>query len=421
MASAQWRIAGMAGLLLLAVASGCGRGETTAPKPGGEASAHKKLVVPPIDTGPVPETRAEDVVHAVLLGLQNDDPHVLWEALPESYRAEINGLVREFGRSVDPEVWDRGFATVQKAVRVGRAKRQFVLAHPVVEAAAGEDSDRVAADYEATLDLLGTLVHTDLSHAERLQTADAGGVLRQTAGGLMQQLSALSRLTPEDPFRSGFKRILTTLRVTTVEQVGDTAVLKLASPETGLEQDVAFVRVQGKWLPRTLAEGWSAGLDDAKESLRRVAAASREHRAAILDRLGRIDGVLEALAAAETQEDFNRVADEQFIAPLRASLQGGSTTAPADAPTADPGRRSVVVQFDRELDPATEEELQPRFSAITDDGQGLAIPRFASGVTQYEVMPVRDVEGFARRIDFAEVLRVDAAGRTIAVRGAAAP
>lgn len=391
------------------------------------AGCHKQT--PPVDTAAAPEGRpavepvappremiAEEAVRGVLAGLRDDQPDAVWQALPASYQRDANDLLHHFADAMDADVWRRSFATLGKVVGVLRDKKGLVLAHPLVVQLAGDNLERVKTDYDLTINLLGTLVHSDLADRERLRTADMGDLLRTTGRTLMQQAGTFSRLTPGDPFQRGFKKTLADMRVATVEQSGDMATLRITWPGARRGEPVPFVRIEGKWLPRSLADGWKPAVTDLGDSLQNTAEMTRANRERILAQLDRLDGVLDQLQSAETQEQFNQAVAEQIVAPLRAILQGiPAAVAPSPDPL-PPGGDSVVVIFDRELDAAEEEALQLNFSPLTDDGQGLAIPHIEKGTTRYDIAPVRDVAAFARRIDFAEVIAIDPAARTIRVR-----
>ena len=54
----------------------------------------------------------------------------MWEALPASYQKDVHGLLTEFSAKMDPQIWDNGFATAQKLVRVLEEKKEYLLKGP---------------------------------------------------------------------------------------------------------------------------------------------------------------------------------------------------------------------------------------------------------------------------------------------------
>jgi len=69
------------------------------------------------------------------------------------------------------------------------------------------------------------------------------------------------------------------------------------------------------------------------------------------------------------------------------------------------------------LNEADGHEVGAKLAPITDDLKLAVVfgPNFREGITEFTVTPVSDVAGFAKRIDFATVLAVDAAQRTVTV------
>src|SRR5262245_6119412 len=53
---------------------------------------------------PIPET-ADAAVQAVLGGLRQNRPDVLWEALPASYQRDLSEIVHLFAARLNPEAW----------------------------------------------------------------------------------------------------------------------------------------------------------------------------------------------------------------------------------------------------------------------------------------------------------------------------
>src|SRR5262249_31747576 len=150
---------------------------------------------------------------------------------------------------MDPEIWNNGVAAARKLARVLKEKQQFL--RPREQAAALE---RPATDWGQVADVLETLLASDLADLEKLKKADAGKLLADTGGQLLAQARAFSKLGPRDFFGQNLDQ-LANLRVTPVQSSADKATLKFEAPD----QDPAlyeFVRVEGKWIPKNLAENW---------------------------------------------------------------------------------------------------------------------------------------------------------------------
>ena len=82
----------------------------------------------------LPDTPDGTVV-AVAQKLVNHHPEIVWEALPESYRADINELTSTFAERMDPEVYDQVMALANRAVEVLQQKKDLILASEAFESA----------------------------------------------------------------------------------------------------------------------------------------------------------------------------------------------------------------------------------------------------------------------------------------------
>ena len=246
----------------------------------------------------------DQAVMAVVNGLGENQPQVIWQALPASYQNDVSGLVREFAGQMQDSLWDRTFGTLTELTRVLDGKRQFVLEHPMVAEQLSK-SPNAEVTYDAVVALLKTLLNSDISSLQRLSDFDGERFLATTGSQVMARMGDLAALAPEqtetlDEFRS--------LNVTLSRMEGERAWILVEKADEDPEE-VEFVLVEGKWVPAAMAEGWDSGIADAREQLSQVAVdpAQTAQAGAVLMM---VDGALEGLLAAQTSEEF------------QASLQG---------------------------------------------------------------------------------------------------
>ena len=241
---------------------------------------------------------ADQAVMAVVAGLKEDQPQVIWQALPASYQDDVSGLVREFAGQMEDSLWDQTFGTLAKLTRVLGEKRQFVLEHPLVAERLSQ-SPNAEATYDAVVTLLKTLLTSDISNLERLSDFDGERFLATTGSQVMAQMGDLVALAPDS--KETLDEI-SSLHVALSRTEGDRAWIMVEQPgeET---REVEMVLVEGKWLRAEMAEAWDSGIASAREQLRQVAfdpAATAQAGAM----LAMVDGALEGLLAAQTSEEF---------------------------------------------------------------------------------------------------------------------
>lgn len=432
-----------------------------------------------VDEGrqPVPAApdSADAAVLAVARGIAQNRPEALWEFLPPSYRRDVNDTVHEFARRMDAELWDRTFLFLDRVTKLCRKHRDTILSSPALQQADGIDSSALAANWDRALGLVDLLVDSDLSDLQKLKRFDGGRFLANTGGDLMQQLAALDALLhgPRDDADTLPWNRLAGLKATLVSAEGDAAVVRLEFPESdekvtppftkggpgGVERgeepaeehgedsvppltppykggepaEVAFVRIEGKWVSRSMAAGWKPAVASIRADLRArlapdVLAANKVQVLAMLDS---IDPLLTRLEQAQSPTEFQKALDEtkliEGVLALLPPPAGGDwprAEVAADGPAgleAAPGKagsngsRTVTVIVEGDVPRETISQFADRLFDL-DPRIDVAPPVAGAGPTRISVSPVADPAAFARRIDFAEVTAVDAAKRTITVR-----
>ena len=240
----------------------------------------------------------DQAVMAVVNGLGENQPQVIWQALPASYQNDVSGLVREFAGQMQDSLWDQIFGAVTKLTRVLDEKRQFVLEHPRVVQQLSK-SPNAEATYDAVVALLKRILSSDISSLQRLSDFDGERFLATTGSQVMAQLGDLAALAPDS--KETLDEI-SSLSVTLSRTEGERAWVLIEKPDEKTEE-VEFVLVEGKWVPAAMAEGWDSGIADAREQLSQVAVdPAQTAQAGIV--LAVVDGALEGLLVAQTSEEF---------------------------------------------------------------------------------------------------------------------
>jgi hypothetical protein len=248
-----------------------------------------------------PAATADEVVERISNGLADGHPEVLWHALPESYQRDVTELVHEAAGKMDGELWNRSFSVVRKLSRVLTEKREFIVEHPMI---AGQVEGDTEEGWDALAEMVDVIAGSDLADLEKVKTLDVERFLAETGGDLMESLSEASALTPEDSYNKAMKDLGAT-KATIVSSSGESAVVKVEMPNQPVKEE-EYVRVEGKWLPKTMVDEWPAKMAEMKAS---VAAFSgeemQENKQTVLMQLSMVEGALDQLLAAQTAEEFN--------------------------------------------------------------------------------------------------------------------
>jgi hypothetical protein len=274
---------------------------------------------------------ADAAVRRALDGLRRQQAKALWEFLPPSYRRDAEELVREVARGVEDAAWEPLVKTINKTRQV-LARRGSLLIEPD---GSGDSDPAAITRLRRLLDAVG---ESELADLRRLRTIDVAQFLDKTGGELLTTFARAA--TPTDtrqPNDDAFSR-LADVEVELVSSVNDTAVIRVRWPGQPASEH-EFVRVEGHWIPRTLADGWSAQLAAVREQSLGWANHLREQPELWQARLRDIDQWLDELDATRTPADARRVwqagASRLWAAWSPTELPNAATP---EGPTAKPTR-----------------------------------------------------------------------------------
>ena len=258
------------------------------------------------------EEGPESLVTTPIKALEENNPKLIWEMLPASYQKDLNGLVQTFANEMDAELWDAGFELVGGVGELLRMKKDLVaeaisqIGFDDVDLISGEvtmGGDGPTPELISGLETVGTLLEklakSDFGAMAKVKTIDLGQVADTLGRDMMTILEDAGKAAGEtDPF--GLEQ-LRGIKVEVVSEDGDNATIKVRGlpeiPDLGSltelpgglppglpglpdmgeipfanfsefeNGELEVVKVDGKWIPKELAEGWTEVVSVAKEEL----------------------------------------------------------------------------------------------------------------------------------------------------------
>ena len=247
------------------------------------------------------EESADQTVMWVVENLQANRPQVLWQALPASYQGDIQNHIRTLADNTDEQIWNQTFQTLNKMIRVLDEKRDFIFQQPLLAARLQQAPD-ASASYDGVVRVLQTITTSEISDLQQLKNLDVESFLAGSMSGIMEQVEVVSELAPESTEQvQGWKSVQATL----IRSDGDTALLRIESEdETTVEEE--FVRVEGKWVPKKLADSWDSRMAEIGQGLEKLSnQESPQQKQQMLMFLAMANGVLDTLLGTESLEEFN--------------------------------------------------------------------------------------------------------------------
>ena len=321
-----------------------------------------------------------------------------FDFLPPSYQADVEHLVQEFTDKMDAELWSKFFKLLNKVSNLLKTKKALILSLDGVKRMPQFES--IKSHWDAIAAGVHEVATSEMADVASFKHCD----VRSLLGAGSRLLSGL----PLPKFGD--------VQVTTVKSDAETATLSYRDSKDAELKHVEFVRVEGRWLPTSIATGWSAGIADAKGTLaelpNRVSVAKPE----VLKQFEVIGGMLDELQRAKTPEEFNRA-----VAPLVFTIAFGAQMAEQairDAATTPKQGNAVHCVINRELNDAELTGLKDAVvSALGDSSVDYEmIPN--DGKTRCRFTPVPDAQALIaileKHFDGASV-RWDAETKTIRI------
>jgi len=242
-----------------------------------------------------PDAVAKDIFKS----LDEGHAEVIWDALPSGYQTDINEVVALFAENMDEELYNKGFSVVNKLVGVLEAKKTFILGHPMIM---GMTEGKVEDEtYDAIVKTLSTYTTSELSTLQGVKNLDIRSFLQKTGSSAVTDMQKLTKLGDEAPPVERFQDI----QVELVNESGDMATIKLTAGEEE-PQEVELTKVEGKWVPKDMADNWSQGIADAKAKMNELPnEITPDTKTQAMMGMDMALSALGQLEAAASQEEFN--------------------------------------------------------------------------------------------------------------------
>jgi len=225
--------------------------------------------MPITPAAPKPPVGPDEAVREFLSCLHDNRPDVLWNALPASYQRDLTEVVHEFAAQVPAEVWNGAISILRKGPPlVQAAKNQLArLANSENGKERRADVETLAAVSDAGGAVFDALLAGRLADQKFVQTAELKEVVRPILAQMVHDAgTVVSRLPADSP--AAWLKDIHQLRVELLNVNGDEATIRCGqSPGPDQTVDIHLVRVEGKWIPKEVAEGWSALIAECRKEI----------------------------------------------------------------------------------------------------------------------------------------------------------
>jgi hypothetical protein len=258
----------------------------------------------------VPKT-ADQAVLRVVNGLAENKPVVVWDFLPESYQKDVHEIVHSAIAKVDAGLYDQSVALGQRVAKLLKDKKTFILGNPTVSQMLPNKAE-LEKQWDPIVGVLDTILNSELAKHETAKNINLGSFLDKTGSKVMADIANAAKLAGGGEKPGEANEIVQVyekakkIKATLVKEDGDKATVKLESPDEKTPKELEFVRIEGKWIPKEMADTWKKNIDEAKKSIAEMKPEEmKKIKEQAIPMIGMVEGLMGTLEKANTQEDFD--------------------------------------------------------------------------------------------------------------------
>ena len=267
-------------------------------------------------------------IQTVITEFAKGNGGIIWQAMPTSYQTDVSDLLHLAGSKIDPELYDKSFATIARLAEVIDQQQALILNSSFMQGRSAEEMAQLEAALPSIVGLLGAITSSELASSTGLLNFNGQDFFDTTVSQFTQYAETLGQLAGEESMLSNYMNT-----VVTVIEADDLQATLLTTVPGKEPVEQAFSKVEQRWVPSEMASDWVAKIAEATAELEATSmqdiAANKPQMMGVLTML---DGVLAQIAAAETPEQFDQSLKGAMMPLMGLMMMGqgmGGSAAPA--------------------------------------------------------------------------------------------
>ena len=248
----------------------------------------------------------------------NDKPVALWNAMPSTYKTQINGVVHDFGAQVDAAGYDAVMGLVRDVTAMLKDKKTFVLNSPMVKSQMASEAVPMKVmeeNYDMVVTFLQALSDSDLGTAAGLQKVDLGAIINKYGGTMIKLAKSLMEAAPPNSAAevAQVKMMMDMLKKSSfvvTNKTATTATVTVSEPgpdgKPAPGEAVAMVKVGDGWVPQEMADQFDQMITVAKAQMAAEMPEFNNNLKQAPMLVGLVSGAMGPLKNAKTQAEFDQ-------------------------------------------------------------------------------------------------------------------
>ena len=277
---------------------------------------------------------AQEFMDIILRELKNENPMVIWDALPTSKQKQTQEVVKLASSRVEQRTMNLVKKFRSDLLSALRSKKQFVLNSNKIPIPS-DRKDVLIKSYDPLVAMLEAYLPVEWLDASYLQQAELRDVLSSYVHNIVLKAKELEKSMagniPLIPMMS------TAVIEAKVEGVSaKEAMITIVLPGQP-EVPTKFLFAEGRWLPEALLGNWDQQMEQATVGLGQVD--PKVIHQSVGQGLIFANGLLGTISSAETQQDFDEAIGQLIgMAQMIPGIGGGGLAPPGPGRPGGPGR-----------------------------------------------------------------------------------
>lgn len=309
------------------------------------------------------EDGPESFISNPIKALEEKNPKALWDMMPASYQKDLNELVQTFANEMDQELWDAALGLIGNTGSLLKTQSNLLmeslpqLGEGLGAMAGGGNPMEIitqslsAEDLKTTGTFMEQFAKSDFGSIAKLKQIDLRNIIETYGKDFMASIEEAAQASgKENPFSI---EALRSIKVEVVSENISEATIKVSglpdSPDLGamtelpggipidlggmediplpnlseLENgELVLTKVEGKWVPKDMAEGWKEGINMAKQGMGGMSdLIPAEDKQLALGMIKALNSGLNRVKKAKTPEQFNMATMQAVMQVTMASTQ----------------------------------------------------------------------------------------------------
>lgn len=246
-------------------------------------------------------TTAQEFMDIIVRELKNENPIVLWDALPASKQDQVQEVVKLANTKIEQRTLNliKKFRT--DLLSVLRSKKQFVLNSQVLPIPP-DQRPVLTGSYDSIVGLIEATIPVEWMDSTYLQKTPIRDVLASYTGRLSRKGKELEKSLPSE-LKAMASQASITANAETISSTEANVTFAAPGVPGAPGTPNKFILSEGRWLPQDLISNWDQSMAQATQVLE--AANSKELHMAVGQGLLFANGLLGTISTAESQEEFD--------------------------------------------------------------------------------------------------------------------